>query len=53
MIVLTPEQRENWRKVLVTMGMMKFIVDRLTDEELNTIANNVARMGGAGDGTSE
>jgi len=45
MIQLTPEQRKNWREVLVSMGMMKFMVDELTDEELDRMANNVARMG--------
>lgn len=44
MIQLTPEQRKNWREVLVNMGIMKFIVDKLTDEELNRMANNVQHM---------
>ena len=48
MIQLTPYQRENWREVLVSMGIMKVIVNNLTDEELDCMANNVQRMGEQG-----
>jgi hypothetical protein len=42
-MTLTDQQVANWRKVLITMGMMPFVVDNLPKEQIEIIAINFQR----------
>lgn len=48
---LTPDQIANWRKVLINMGMMSMVVERLSDEDIRKTVDGLQRRMGAHHGT--
>jgi ribosomal protein S13 len=40
---LTEEQIKNWKRVLMNMGMIEFVVNTLTDEQIEKVAENIQK----------